>query len=531
MAYIDPVTKRVVYGTTGTPATDPNKGAINISSSTGQIVGGTPVPGYTPPPSVTIGGPQVGGSGIGSPPASQLPPVTPPPTAAPYDPSIELEALRKAQTARIVGGLTNRYNQTIAGINANKAKVDPTQDAKRVQVQVGSRLKAKNFAEYLANKGLSRAGTSQQSELTRTSDLQNAYNDIETQRGLDTSYYTQQADSANTSFNQDINNAQSQIESDYLTQLIQTKTKRDEMRRTEDLQRELNQANLTQKERQLYRESIDKEKDRIAAAEKSGYDLQDKAISRQIQTAGITGQVPISLILQQMSPEEINAYESIPDYQAVINQTQDPTQKAILNFFRNSKIQGSADLMSQYGGSMQNSYIPTQSAMDSNRKYNFETGKYENDFNYKSGQDAKNFDYKQGQDQLDYEKWKVDYGLREWTAKDASSRGWSGIEISRQANADANSRGWASINRADAKDSDAKLVQTEKEIDSQVGSMFSTNEFVPDGSGNNTTKASGRRIMGESDKVAANSYLDELTAAGVSPSVIKSVRLKRGLKE
>jgi hypothetical protein len=229
-----PTPTQVNTGGIATPSSNNTQGVGGIGNTTGNTKDlgtsqGTPqgIPNTGTPQGIPQGTPQGTGQ-VTAANALQGSAIPQPPQMTDY--SKELEALKQAQIARITGNLTSKYNQTVADINSNINKVAPTYDAKRLQTQSDSQLQAKNFAEFLANRGLSRSGTSQQAELNRNMQLQQAFNQYDKQQADDMAYYQKQLDDARSAYNRDKYNAEQQAESDYLSQLIQTKAKQDEIR-------------------------------------------------------------------------------------------------------------------------------------------------------------------------------------------------------------------------------------------------------------------------------------------------------------
>jgi hypothetical protein len=72
-----------------------------------------------------------------------------------------------------ITNLTNTKNQNISTLDAEQKALTPMYYDKRNQTATASQLQAKNFAEYMANRGLSSSGTSAQGELMRNVTLQN----------------------------------------------------------------------------------------------------------------------------------------------------------------------------------------------------------------------------------------------------------------------------------------------------------------------------------------------------------------------
>lgn len=150
----------------------------------------------------------------------------------------QMEALKKLRIENAIAGLKGRYSEVKTEVDAKKAQLDPTYEAKKLQAQSSSQLQAKNFAEFLANRGLSRSGTSQQAELMRNLGLQQTFNQYDAQKKADADYYTKQLDSAQTALNRDITMAQNEAETNFLDNFMRYKSDQDTAYRTEQLRRE-----------------------------------------------------------------------------------------------------------------------------------------------------------------------------------------------------------------------------------------------------------------------------------------------------
>lgn len=157
------------------------------------------------------------------------------PQFRPMDLNAQLVA---AQKANKLAGLKGAYNSSLSNLNQLDAKIDPQAYKDRGTTSTASQLGAKNFAEYLANRGQSSSGFGNQSELNRNMQLQgdigsinlqarNAHNDIATNRTNLSNAYETDKQSANAG-----------IEADSLARQIQL------MQQEQQRQDQLNQFNL-----------------------------------------------------------------------------------------------------------------------------------------------------------------------------------------------------------------------------------------------------------------------------------------------
>jgi hypothetical protein len=185
-------------------------------------------------------------------------------------------------------------------------------------------------------------------------------------------------------------------------------------------------------------------------------------------------------------------------------------------------------LLQQYGQQyatkdMQNNLFDQ---FDKNRKYGLEVGK----FDYGIAKDDRDFNYGVGRDAVEDNKWQNEFGLKEWSAKDASARGWDNNAISRQAQKDLSARGWANIGIEQGKVSDKQLTDAEKDIDSYIQSYFTSDEMTGGGLDSAPTKT-GRKTMSDKDKNNVKRYLEDLDVAKVPYPIIKSLKAKYNIKD
>lgn len=176
----------------------------------------------------------------------------------------EMERLKQLRIQNQIAGLRSRYGEVESEVKAKKAELDPTYEAKKLQAQSASALQAKNFAEFLANRGLSRSGTSQQAELMRNLGLQQTFNQYDAQKKADSDYYARQLDSAQSALNRDISMAQNEAEANFLDNFMKYKSDQDVAFRTEQIRRE--------------------EAAREEEWKKKQYDIQKQQADRQKQT-------------------------------------------------------------------------------------------------------------------------------------------------------------------------------------------------------------------------------------------------------
>lgn len=189
-----------------------------------------------------------------------------------YDDKIEadranMEKLKQLRIQNQIAGLRSRYGEVESDIKAKTAQLDPTYEAKKTQASTASKLQAKNFAEFLAARGISRGGQAAQYESDRIANLQNTFNQYDAQKKADSDYYTKQLDSAQSALNRDISMAQNEAEANFLDNFMKYKSDQDVAFRTEKLKREELDYNKAIKEAELLQKQIDAQNKKRADAE------------------------------------------------------------------------------------------------------------------------------------------------------------------------------------------------------------------------------------------------------------------------
>jgi hypothetical protein len=169
---------------------------------------------------------------------------------------------------------------------------------------------------------------------------------------------------------------------------------------------------------------------------------------------------------------------------------------------------------------------------DKDRNYGLNVDK----FNYGIGKDDRDFVYNQMRDSVKDDQWSNEFGLKEWSAKDASARGWDNNSISRQAQQDASARGWANIEVTKGKIADSQASEAEKDIDAYIKNYFTSDEMVDvteNREGLQTTRKvkSGKKSISDTDRNNIKIYLDDLDLMEVPYSIIKSLKAKYNIKD
>ena len=312
----------------------------------------------------------------------------------PYDPTKEINALKDSRLKAEQSALEARRQATINSLNAQQSKIQPKVDENKNSSSIASQLNARNFAEYMAQRGnnnpAGQSGTMNQANISRGVALQGAYSAADKWGRDQFAEYERQKSEANTASNNELSTIQSKIESDAMQSLINAKIQQEQNRINQmNADRSFNegvrQFNVGQvNSDRAYNEGVrqfdvgqgnfDKtfnqnqsnsdrtfnegirqfnvgqgNWDKIFNQTQNNADrtfkLQEDSekLNRMNTLAGLTGQIPASELISQMSSSQIEAYKNLANqnggFAAAINSTNDPVQKAIINEFRNQYLQ------------------------------------------------------------------------------------------------------------------------------------------------------------------------------------------------
>lgn len=128
--------------------------------------------------------------------------------------------LKEQQKQAAIASLSKTYNDTISSLNSEKSAIQPAYYNKKNQASSQSQLGAINFAEYLANRGLTSSGSAAQGEINRTTQLQNDINNLNQQEQQAYDDIARRTTQAQQAYNSDLANANAGIEADALKNMM-----------------------------------------------------------------------------------------------------------------------------------------------------------------------------------------------------------------------------------------------------------------------------------------------------------------------
>lgn len=134
--------------------------------------------------------------------------------------SSQLEQLKKAQLAATMAGLDKSKNASLSNLSAESAKIDPQYYAARNTASTQSQLGAKNFSEYMAQRGQTNSGVASQGEIANNVSLQGNLGSLNTQQMADNSDIARRTTGVNNAYESDVAGANANVESQYLQNYI-----------------------------------------------------------------------------------------------------------------------------------------------------------------------------------------------------------------------------------------------------------------------------------------------------------------------
>ena len=132
----------------------------------------------------------------------------------------QLNKIKEAQKQSAIADLENTRNQALSDLEAEKTNNAANFRAQRGQANVQNQLAARNFKEYLVNTGRSNSGIMPQYEMSRQNRLQANLNDINSGENMALADINRRGTLANQAYNTGLAGANANIESQYLTNLL-----------------------------------------------------------------------------------------------------------------------------------------------------------------------------------------------------------------------------------------------------------------------------------------------------------------------
>lgn len=132
----------------------------------------------------------------------------------------DLQLLKEQQMKKAQADLEAQQKQSLSNLEAEISQIKPTYYAKKNSANVQSQVESKNFAEYLANSGRSNSGIGAQYEMSRRNNLQSSLNALNTEEANALTDVNRRKTDVNNAYESGLVSANAQIESDYITNLL-----------------------------------------------------------------------------------------------------------------------------------------------------------------------------------------------------------------------------------------------------------------------------------------------------------------------
>lgn len=131
-----------------------------------------------------------------------------------------LEDLKQAQKQAVIAGLQKAKDSALSNLSAERTTIQPKFYDARNQASANSQLQARNFAEYLAQRGQTNAGVAAQAEINRNADLQGQIGALNRQELQAYEDIARRESDIKNAYASDVANANAGIEANALQQLI-----------------------------------------------------------------------------------------------------------------------------------------------------------------------------------------------------------------------------------------------------------------------------------------------------------------------
>ena len=152
-------------------------------------------------------------------------PVIAPPTA--YDPTADITALGTARKNAAVIDLGNARDKSLADLSVANGKIEPAYYTQRNNVSTNSQVGAKNFAEFLSQRGQNNAvgnsGTMGQSEISSNVALQGNLGGLATAQASDYAENARLVGNTNVDYNNGVASSNANIDASNMQSLIDAK--------------------------------------------------------------------------------------------------------------------------------------------------------------------------------------------------------------------------------------------------------------------------------------------------------------------
>jgi len=137
-----------------------------------------------------------------------------------YDPTADIKAMAEAQKKAALAGLDKAHNQSLSDLNYAKGQIEPAYYTARNNTSTDAQIAAKNFAEYMASRGMTNSGTAAQSDIANNVALQGNLGSLAKGEARAYADNAKQVGDLNTAYNNDIASTNAGIDISTMQALI-----------------------------------------------------------------------------------------------------------------------------------------------------------------------------------------------------------------------------------------------------------------------------------------------------------------------
>ena len=137
-----------------------------------------------------------------------------------YDPTNDIKGLATAQKAAALAGLSSAHDQNLSDLNTANGKIEPAYYKQRNAASTDNQVAARNFAEYLNQRGSTNSGTADQSSIASNLSLQGNLGSLAAGEAGAYADNAKQVGDTNVKYNNDITSSNANIDATNTQQLI-----------------------------------------------------------------------------------------------------------------------------------------------------------------------------------------------------------------------------------------------------------------------------------------------------------------------
>lgn len=153
---------------------------------------------------------------------------------SPKDYTSEINRLAELQKQQAIAGLTKSKDTALSNLDREKADIQPRYYTARNDANTQSKLGAKSFVEYMANRRLTNSGENTQAKLMQNVALQGQIGELKQQEQSAFDEVGRRSTDVNNAYASDVEAARAGIDSQTMQNLINEQRRLDDIRREQD---------------------------------------------------------------------------------------------------------------------------------------------------------------------------------------------------------------------------------------------------------------------------------------------------------